>query len=65
MTIADTPAPDEIAPDRRCARCRNLFPVEPGTHPMELIGWWTCDECTAALLPARHRTSAAADTAPS
>ena len=32
---------------------------------MELIGWWTCDDCTAALLPARHRTSAAADTAPS
>jgi hypothetical protein len=42
-----------------------MFAVEPGTHPMELIGWWTCDACTASLLPDRHRTTAAVETPPS
>lgn len=38
---------------RQCARCRHHFPIEPGTDPIELIGWWTCPGCTAALLPTR------------
>lgn len=61
MTAADTSAPDDVT-ERQCARCRLMFPVEPGTHAMELIGWWTCDGCTESLLPDRHRTTAAAAT---
>lgn len=31
---------------RQCARCRLHFPVEAGTHPMELpSGWWVCPTC--------------------
>lgn len=49
--------PDDVAPLRQCARCRQMFPVEAGIHPMELLGWWTCPACTDALLPGQHRSS--------
>ncbi len=43
---------------RQCARCRLHFPVEAGTHPMELpSGWWVCPTCADALLPSRRRRS--------
>ncbi len=49
--------PDDVAPLRQCARCRQMFPVEAGVHPMELLGWWTCPACTDALLPGQHRST--------
>lgn len=60
--IDDDPAvaagqPDDAAPLRQCARCRQMFPVDAGTHPMELLGWWTCPTCTEALLPRQHRSA--------
>lgn len=48
--------PHEDTSGRQCARCRHHFPVEAGTDPIELIGWWACPDCTAALLPSRSRT---------
>ncbi len=59
MTVAGPATPDAAAAGRQCARCRHTFPIEEGTHPMELLGWWTCQECTEALLPGRHRTTTA------
>ena len=59
-----TPTPDTDAssadagpPGRQCARCRHHFPVEAGTDPIELIGWWTCPACSDALLPTRSRAA--------
>jgi hypothetical protein len=63
MSRVESAAPNEIAAGRQCARCRQSFPIESGTHPMELIGWWTCPSCTLALLPARHRATTAANEA--
>lgn len=59
MSGVEASTHDETAPGRQCARCRLIFPIEEGTHPMELIGWWTCPTCTQSLLPARHRTNVA------
>ncbi len=48
---------DPGTPGRQCARCRHHFPIEAGTDPIELIGWWTCHACSAALLPTRSRAT--------
>jgi hypothetical protein len=45
------------APTRRCGRCLSNFPVEPGTHPMELRDWWICPSCTHALIPGQRRAA--------
>ena len=44
-------------PTRQCGRCRVHFPVEADAHPMELLDWWVCSNCAAALLPGRRRAS--------
>ena len=49
------PVPDDEHPaSRQCGRCRTYFAVAAGTHPFELRGWWACEACAGALLPARH-----------
>lgn len=53
------PQPDDTAQRRQCSRCRSNFSIEPDTHPMELLGWWTCRPCTETLLPGRHRATTA------
>lgn len=57
MTIDAPATADEVDAGRQCSRCREVFPIEPDTHPMELIGWWTCPPCTEALIPGQHRAS--------
>ena len=54
---ANASAADTGMPGRQCARCRHHFPVDAGTDPIELIGWWACPDCTAALLPTRSRAT--------
>ncbi len=55
-TAPATTPPDEVA-GRQCSRCRARFPIEAGTSPFELIGWWTCLRCSDTLLPNRHRAT--------
>lgn len=50
---------DDVTPTRQCGRCRLHFPVPADTHPMELRDWWTCSNCSEALLPARTTTQRA------
>lgn len=49
---------DDVAPTRRCGRCRIAFPIPADTHPMELRDWWACPNCSEALLPGQQRTPA-------
>jgi len=48
--------PDDVAPTRRCGRCRLRFPIPADADPMELRDWWACPKCSAALLPGQQRT---------
>lgn len=54
---SESTQPDDAG--RQCSRCRRSFPIEADTHPMELLGWWTCRPCTDALLPGRRRATTA------
>src|SRR5690606_42058623 len=51
-TIESTPQPS-----RRCGRCRNEFPLEPGADPRTASDWWACGPCHAVLLRSEEHTS--------
>lgn len=37
-------------PQRRCARCRQLFDGDPTLPPTPLPEWWACPPCREKLL---------------
>jgi hypothetical protein len=35
---------------RRCGRCQQDFPADPGLHASAQPGWWLCPPCRESLL---------------
>jgi hypothetical protein len=43
-------APAASTPERRCSRCRQLFPVDAEDRPYGPTEWWLCQPCHAKLI---------------
>lgn len=50
--VASEPA---SARDRKCGRCRQIVPGDPGLHPVAHLGWWLCPPCREALVGHQYR----------
>ena len=55
------PVPDDVAgpeasivaTERRCGRCRGVFPLDPTLDGTGLQDWWVCDPCHNKLFGTR------------
>lgn len=43
---------------RQCGRCRLYFPAAGDLHPAELKEWWSCADCSTAIIPRTQREAA-------